>query len=330
MANLGRLVRVEIRDIWKHEASDFTPWLAREENITLLGETIGLDLEVQSVEKAVGPFSADILCRDMANDQYVLIENQIERTDHKHLGQLMTYAAGLHAVTIVWVAAPFTDEHRAAMDWLNEITDDDFTFFALEVELWRIEDSLTAPKFNVVSKPNDWSKTVSSAARSIESGEMTETKRLQFEYWSEFKSYMDFRNGNVNSRKPRPQHWMVFSVGRSKFSVFCIVNTRDASIAVNLVMKGPNAKPHFHLLYEEREDIEKALGESLDWRELPDKKESRVELRHSDYDPNDRASWPNIHEWMYEKLEDFYRVFNPRVRNLNADDYEDEFIEDND
>lgn len=150
MNTLGRLEKVDLRNFWTTEAGDFTPWLAQEENIALLGEAVGVELEVEAQEKSVGPFRADILCKDTSTDQWVLIENQLERTDHTHLGQLLTYGAGLNAVTIVWIAAKFTEEHRAALDWLNEITDERFNFFGLEVELWRIGDSLAAPKFNII------------------------------------------------------------------------------------------------------------------------------------------------------------------------------------
>ncbi len=136
----GRLERVELRQVWPHEATAFTPWLAQPENLKLLGDKIGIDLELEAQEANVGPFRADILCKDTLTNQWVLIENQLERTDHTHLGQLLTYAAGLKAVTIVWIANRFTSEHRAALDWLNEITDSGFNFFGLEVELWRIGD----------------------------------------------------------------------------------------------------------------------------------------------------------------------------------------------
>jgi hypothetical protein len=161
---LGRLQRVTLRDYWLDEAREFTPWLAQEHNIALLGEAIGLDLEIEAQEKQVGPFRAGILCKDTLDGHLVLIENQLERTDHGHLGQLLTYAAGLDAVTVVWVASQFTDEHRAALDWLNRIADTDFNFFGLEIELWRIDDSPMAPNFNVVSQPNNWSKSARQSA----------------------------------------------------------------------------------------------------------------------------------------------------------------------
>lgn len=135
-----------------------TPWLAQAENLELLGETLGLELEFEAQERNVGAFRADILCKDTADDSWVLIENQLEKTNHSHLGQLITYAAGLDAVTIVWLARKYTEEHRAALDWLNGNTDRGINFFGLEIEVWRIGDSPPAPKFNVISKPNDWSR----------------------------------------------------------------------------------------------------------------------------------------------------------------------------
>lgn len=210
MASLGRLERVELREAWDNEATAFTPWLAGDENITLLGDAIGIELEVEAQEKSVGPFKADILCKDTTDDHFVLIENQLERTDHKHLGQLLTYAAGLHAVTIVWIADRFTDEHRAAIDWLNDITSSEFHFFGLEIELWKIDDSPIAPKFNIVCKPNDWTADVSRVAQSINDGELTDTKRLQLEYWTQFRNVLTERDSQIRRTKPRPQHWNNF------------------------------------------------------------------------------------------------------------------------
>ncbi len=153
--NLGRIERVSVRSIWPSESGDFTPWLA--ENLHFLGEAIGTELELEVEEKSVGSFRADILAKDISTDSWVLIENQLGRTDHCHLGQLITYAAGLKAVTIVWIAEQFTDEHTAALDWLNTISDDSVCFFGVQVEVWSINES-TAPKFNVVNRPNSWIK----------------------------------------------------------------------------------------------------------------------------------------------------------------------------
>ena len=210
---LGTLEKVELRDVWESEPREFTPWLATEEGIRILGETIKIDLVLEAQEKNVGPFRADILCKDTGNDSWVLIENQLAVTDHRHLGQLLTYAAGLHAVTVVWVAATFTEEHRATLDWLNEITDDRFQFFGLEIELWRIGNSPAAPKLNIVSKPNDWSRSVSQSAKRISDEPLNALQETQLLYWSELKSALIKKGSSIHSRKPLPQHWTTYGSG---------------------------------------------------------------------------------------------------------------------
>ena len=319
-AKLGRLRREkDLRAVWNNEADDFTPWLAQEENLVLLGDALGLELELEAVEKGVGPFRADIICRDTANDSLVLIENQLEGTDHKHLGQIFTYGAALNAATIIWIAIRFTDEHRAALDWLNEITNKDVNFFGLEIELWRIGNSPLAPKFNVVSKPNDWTKSI---GRPGESENLTETKQIQLEYWRAFRDLLVEKSSVIKPRGPRPQHWMNFAIGRSRFRLMTFANVRDSRIGVGLVIAGPNAKPHFCLLREQKEAIESEIGSKLDWREMPNKKSSRVFLRWPNIDPADREQWSKQHTWLLEKLEAFHAVFAPRVKRLRASDYD--------
>ena len=314
---LGRMERVDLRDVWTNEAIDFTPWLAQEQNIALLEDAIDLDLEVEAEEKNVGPFRADILCKDTATGNWVLVENQLERTDHSHLGQLLTYAAGLQAVTIVWVAQQFTEEHRATLDWLNEITDSRFNFFGLEIELWRIGQSPIAPKFNLVCKPNDWSKTVSQAASSIDTEALTKTRRLQLEYWTEFHKLLANQSTKIRGTKPLPQNWNNFSIGRSDCWLETYINTRDERIAVALALGGLYARPHFNSLMKDRAAIEKEIGHELDWYAPPEKKQCRVFLRRNDTDPALREQWPEQQEWLRKNLAAFYSCFSPRVKALD-------------
>lgn len=323
---LGRLKRVDVRDVWTKEAGDFTPWLALPDNLALIGETIGLELELEAQEKNVGPFRADLLCKETATGSWVLIENQLERTDHTHLGQLLTYAAGLNAVTIVWVAARFAEDHRAALDWLNEVTGSNINFFGLEIELWRIGESQVAPKFNVASKPNDWTKSVTDAG-SGSPNVLTETKQLQREYWAALREYMTESDSSVKPTKPLPQHWMNFAVGRSNFYMHSLANMKEGRIGLGLAMTGPDAKPHFHLLWQQREKIEKEFGEPLEWLELPERKESRVMLHDLEADPNDRDDWPAQHAWITEKLEKFDSVFRQKIKHLNASMFEHQAAE---
>ena len=163
--SLGKLEQVDLRDIWGYESSGFTPWMAKEENLAQLGQIIDMKLELVGQEQDIGSFRADILCKDSSTQNYVIIKSQLENTSHAHLGQILAYAAGLRTNAVVWVAKQFSEEHRAAFDWLNNISKEEFEFFALEIELWRIGDSPPAPKFNIVSKPNKWQRGVIEASR---------------------------------------------------------------------------------------------------------------------------------------------------------------------
>jgi hypothetical protein len=317
---LSRLTRVDLRDIWLSESSGFTPWLAQPANLELLADTLDLELELEAQEKNVGPFRADILCKDTATGAWVLIENQLERTDHCHLGQLLTYAAGLDAVTIVWVSARFTEEHRAALDWLNKITEGSFNFFGLEVELWRIGDSPVAPKFNIVCKPNDWSQTIKRAAIAISDGELTGTQQLQLDYWTQLWAILETQYPQIRGTKPLAQNWNNFSIGRSSFGMHASVNTQQRWVRVGVSCFEPHSEAHFHLLKQQQSEIEKETG-PLDWEALPGRKESRIAIRKLDFDPTNREDWPRQHQWIASQLCKFDNAFRQRIKNLDADDY---------
>jgi hypothetical protein len=317
---LGRLQRVELRDIWLSEAVNFTPWLAREENLLLLGETLGIDLELEAQEKPVGPFRADILCKDVGTDSWVLVENQLERTDHTHLGQLLTYASGLEAVTIVWIAARFTEEHRSTLDWLNKITDGSFRFFGLEVELWRIGESPAAPKFNIISKPNNWSKSVAHAARAIDEAELSETRLKQRDYWADLHSALNQKKGPISgNRKPQAQSWMSYPIGRTGFSLGAVMVRPKRLVRAELYISGDQAKMFQSLLKQQAEAIEEELGYPLVWEELPDRRDARVAVYLYDADPEDPQDWERQHGWMADRLNDLHRVLSQRVRLLTLD-----------
>ncbi len=321
--NLGRLKKIDLREVWSSEAAGFTPWLAQEENLKLLGETIGIDLELEAQEKEVGPFRADILCKDTATDSWVLIENQLARTDHSHLGQLLTYAAGLEAVTVVWVAERFTEEHRATLDWLNERTDEKINFFGLEVELWRIGDSPIAPKFNIISQPNEWSRTVQQAAAGA--GGISAHKQLQLKFWTAFREHMEAKGSIVRCQKPLPQHWTNYAIGRSGIHLTSIVstwnsetNSKGPEIRAELYLDGPNAKQEFAALEKQKENLETALGFPLTWHNPENKAMCRLYTRQ-DADFLNEALWPQHFEWLRQRLETMHKVFAPIVKNLKLE-----------
>lgn len=310
---IGRLESVEIREIWKKESSDFTPWLAQEENIEILGDTINIELEVVQQEQSVGPFSADILCKSTVDGHYVLIENQLEKTDHTHLGQLLTYAAGLDAVTIIWIAKQFTEEHRAAIDWLNKITDDTFNFFGIEIEVYRIGQSEPAPLFKVVSKPNDWSKAVKT---STSNETLTVTKTINLEYWQAMKDYFEKAGTKLKCPKPMPQHWANFSAGKTNFWMSAIVSVRDNFLRIDFSISGPNAKKSFKTMRDNYEiEASQKISAELNWAELPEKQVSIISLKRNAEITN-RKNWPEQHQWFMETIEKFDSFFRPIVKQL--------------
>lgn len=316
-SSLGRLERVDLPTIWKNEATEFTLWLAESQNLEILSNTLGIDLELEAREKAVGPFRADIICKDIGTESWVLIENQLGRTDHIHLGQLLTYAAGLQAVSIVWLAARFTDEHRAALDWLNKITQEDFRFFGLEIELWKIDESAAAPKFNIVSMPNDWSRSVAQATRAMDGAELSERRIKQREYWTGLQNMLDIQGGPVaGNRKPQPQGWMAYPIGRVGFNLGAVTDRVRKRIRVELYIAGEDAKERLALLEQDREEIEQVLGFPLEWEELPEARDSRVSRYLRDVDPEDESDWPRQHEWLAKNLNEMHRAFFQRVRDI--------------
>ncbi len=315
---LGRLKRIALREYWEREDTGFTPWLAEEENVALLSEAIGLELEVQATEASVGPFRADVLCRDTADGSLVLVENQIERTDHSHLGQVMTYAAGLGAVTVVWIAKRFTEEHRAALDWLNEISRDEIRFFGLEVELWQIGDSVPAPKFNVVAKPNDWTREVREAATSPR-GPHTETQQLYQDYWRSFVAFNEERGSRFRMTTPTAGSWWGWGIGKTGYMLVARITARSDEAGVFLAVKGPGGSARFDALQQDDATIERELGFAVDWLPKPGRKESQISTACKTT-LQDRSAWPDLHRWMVERLEGFDRVFRPRVRVLPVTD----------
>jgi hypothetical protein len=316
---LGQLEKVDLRRYWKDESKDFTPWLAEEGNITLLGQAIGMELEVDSVEKGVGLFYADILCKDGASGKWVVIENQLERTDHSHLGQVLTYAAGLEAETVIWIAPAFTEEHRAALDWLNEITPESVNFFGVEIELWRIGDSVPAPKFNLVCLPNDWSKAVQASAQRRE---LSDKQKMQLAFWTGFHAYMEGKSA-IRCSKPGPQLWMNHSLGLRGCHLNSVISSYDSTtnkaggeLRIDVYLDSDEAKTHFAKLAEQREAIEQELGEPMTWYNPPEARMSRIYVRRP-AEIGDRERWMEYFGWFKEKLEAVSGVFVPRMRALN-------------
>ena len=262
----------------------------------------------------VGPFKADILAKrtDTTDDHWVLIENQLERTDHRHLGQLLTYAAGLEAATIVWVAESFCEEHRAALDWLNDITSDKFEFFGLEIELWQIGDSPPAPMFNVAAQPNEWARDIKQSASASGPSDL---KLQQQRYWQGVRALLLEKKSKVRPQKAHPQHWADYAVGRSGTWMSATVNSPKKYVSVEFNLRGPPEKVWYEQLEVKKAQIDAHIP-GLSWQRLDGRKQSRLALYLEGADPADEAAWPAQHAWIVENLERLLAVFRPLALDL--------------
>lgn len=306
MIELGIMKKIDdLRSVWKHEALEFTPWLAKPENLKLLSETVGLDIEVEETESNVDGFSADIVGVDTNSGKKVIIENQLEDSNHTHLGQIITYAAGKEATTIIWIVKYARDAHRAAIEWLNNHSDEDINFFLIEIELWQINDSLFAPKFNIVEQPNNWTKEIKKSSF----GSSTPALQSRYDFWTKFNN-IAFEDPaykkEFRAKKPSTDHWYTLSIGISKCTIDILYLVQRNEIAVELYIH--DSKDLFDTYYSHKSEIEAIIGEPLDWRKLPEKKASRILLTKS-FDLSDNALLDDEIKWIKEFTLKYKKAF---------------------
>lgn len=253
--NLDKLKKVDLRDVWPHEALDFTKWLSEEPNLAMLSSAIGIELELIETESSVGSFNVDIYAQEAGTGRKVIIENQLEDTNHDHLGKVITYAAGKGAEVVVWVVARARDEHRQAIEWLNQHTDSDFGFFLVEIELWSIGDSLPAPRFSVVEQPNEWTKAIK-----LSEG-LSETERVKLSYWTKYREMAqatpDFLK-MFNPQKPSKDHWSTLRCGTSAYHIALLIDTQHGRIGIEFC--APNDKEIGHKAIDSTKLFEERLG----------------------------------------------------------------------
>jgi hypothetical protein len=307
--DLAVLKRIDLREIWPREAADFTPWLAR--NLDVLGDVLGMELELQGEEVAVGSFSSDILAHDLGRDRPVIIENQLEPTNHDHLGKMLTYAAGYDAGAVIWIAQEVREEHRQAIDWLNQHTDLDIQFYALVVEVLRIDESRPAFHFNLVASPNEWRKErhgVVTGARS-ERGEA---------YRAFFQSLIDElreKHRFTNARIGQPQNWYLFSAGITHVG-FGINFASDGRFRVEVYIDFPSAefnKTMFDSFQEQAAELEAAVGDPFEWERLDDKRASRIAIYRQGSIEDSHETLDQIRSWAVDHLLRLKTVFGPRL-----------------
>jgi len=291
---LSKLVVLDPRTVWPHEAHDFTPWLLA--NADSLGEVLGIDIELTANEHPVGGFALDLIGRDLTNDCVLIVENQLTTTDHGHLGQILTYAAGTDAETVVWMATDFREEHRQVLDWLNGLAEGNTRFFGVEIGAVRIADSPPAPLFKLRAQPNDWAAQISIAAKGVT--QATGKGALYVRFWERFLNRIHAEHPSwTNARKAGQANWLSmpcpFKGGPAMEVSFGAGGKLRAGLYVDY--EDPEAvSVLYEFLHDRIDAIEQAYGSPLTWEELPNRRACRI----ADYAPGDVSNVDNHDEYI--------------------------------
>lgn len=304
---LGKLKEVNIRKVWGHEQYGFSAWLAKEENIKELGDVLGLNLTNIETEKFVGNYRCDILCKDELTDKVVLIENQLEPTNHDHLGKIITYSSGLDASVIVWIVESARDEHASAIEWLNKHTDENVSFFLIEVHAYQIGNSVPAPQFKVIEQPNDFAKTIKSITKNSVINESM-SKRLDF--WTQFNEIVEKRKA-FNKRKPTTDHWYSIAIGSSRCHISIDLINRENKIRISLWIS--DDKSLYDELFKFKDNIDTQFTYKMDWHRMDAKKASCICTYINGLDFDNQSNYKELMNEIIDKVIEFRKVFKEYV-----------------
>ncbi len=312
---LGRLRRVaNARDVWTSESGDFTPWLA--DNLDVLADELGMSLSLVATEVPVGDFRLDVQA-ESPDGRVVIIENQLERTDHGHLGQLLVYASGLEASAVVWMAPRFRDDHRRAIDWLNERTDTGVDFFGVEVAVVQIgESGPRAPVFEVVARPNGWQKGVKeSGGGGTASGQVTGVNAVRQDFFAEVLTDVVAKRPGIRMPSRSNVNWMSFAAG--PWGNWALVAANDGRLRVEAYLDSGHAgvnKDLFDELQAEAPSWETRVGQALSWERLDDKRASRIAAYRTVGDLADVVERGPVRTWAVTTVLAMYDAMNERLR----------------
>lgn len=299
----GTLKEVDVRTLWKHEQYDFSNWLAKDENIELLNDIVGLTLVDVDKEVYVGAYRCDLVAKDETTGIKVIIENQLECSNHDHLGKIITYASGLDANVIVWIVTEAREEHRSAIEWLNNNTGNELNFFLIELHAYRIGDSLPAPKFETIEKPNGFIKSVKGKTN----GDMSQAQSERLAFWTMFNEVIIECGRPFNVRKASTDHWYDVALGRSGAHIVINLVNKESQVVVELYINDDKAL--FDRLYTQKTEIEQKLGMDLDWRRLDNKKASRILHSIPGLNFNNHTNYPELMREIITKVVKMRKVF---------------------
>lgn len=315
MTTFGTLQRIELRNIWQNEARDFTPWLA--DHIQELGESLGIELELIQREADVGDFSLDLLAKNLGTNKIVVIENQLNKTDHDHLGKLLTYASGFDASTVIWIAESIRDEHRQALEWLNQRTDSETQFFAVTIEILQIDDSKPAFNFNPIVFPNEWQKTQRKRSETTISPRSEAYRQFFQRLIDELRDTHNFTRAKIG----QPQSWYSFASGVSGITyAACFGQGEKARVELYIDLEDfDKNKLLFDKFIENKVQIEQDYGEPFEWERLDEKRASRIAIYRQGTINDNEETLAEIRIWMIEKLLKMKKVFSKRLKKYHKE-----------
>lgn len=317
MPEFASLEPQDVREYWAHEEREFTPWLAdqlRDENASDLEDILGLDLEVVELEKSVGKYNVDIFAEVVEDGRGVIIENQLGDSDHDHLGKALSYAAGVDADIIIWIAPVFNDEHRDAVQWLNENSQEGVDLFAIRLEVWRIADSPPAVRFNPLEKPSEWKKKAQRGK-----GELSERDQRREEFWTAFRDRIEETSTPLSARKPYPNHYYSNPIGVGGYHISYYVDEDADELGLELIIE--DSAEAYRELSAQTEEIESELGLDVYWGELRETRTGNMRCEvgvKRKATIENRDEWDEYFEWMFDVGERFHEVFPQRLRNATS------------
>lgn len=307
---IGRIRKVALRQLWKKEDRDFSRWL--EEQIDVLNETLGITVTVEKREESVGPFRVDLYGED-DRGRKVIIENQLEKSDHDHLGKVLTYMTNLDASVGIWINSDPREEHVKVFEWLNEVTPEDMAFYLIKLEAIQIgHDDMAAPLFTIVSGPSETSKKLGEAKKEFAEGHM-----VKFRFWTAFIDHMNEHNALVRNWSPTRDNWIGISLGTSGISVNLVVTNKNvrAELFINQGDKEQNKKV-FDLLAQQKESIEREFGSQLTWERMDEKVTSRIRYQLESVNISDEKDWSRIISFLKDTSERMVKAFKEPVSKL--------------
>ena len=310
MVEFEELKRLKLRQIWKNEAQEFSPWLG--ENLAHLGERLGMELELTESEASVGDFSLDLLAKGLGAGRPVIIENQLTQTDHDHLGKLLTYAAGFDAATVIWIADAIREEHRQALDWLNQRTDAETQFFGVVVEVLQIGGSKPAFNFRPVVFPNEWQK-----RRRRRTTKTISTRGEAYrDYFQELIDELREKHKFTGARIAQPQNWYSFASGFTGITYSTSFSQGNRARAEVYIDRGDGEQNDslFEWLKGQRPEIEAEMQEPLEWEPLEAKRACRIAIYRSGSIDDDAEALREVRRWAVNRLLKLKKAFDACLR----------------